>query len=221
MNRNFCKTNPQSGFTLVELSIVLVIIGLIIGGVMTGQQIIQNARVTKALNDIQSYEAQYQTYQQTFGALPGDDSIAATTRFTNVSNISNGDGLGSIGTGATPDLIDSFAPLAITSENLQVWAQMRAAGLIKNQVPNTSQPPNPFGGVYTFQNGAFTGTGAFTTTVLCLNNVPAAAARSIDTQLDDGGSNTGTIAASTINVTGQTDATNYSANGPYIVCVRQ
>ncbi|MGL1218102.1 prepilin-type N-terminal cleavage/methylation domain-containing protein, partial [Vibrio parahaemolyticus] len=62
----------RRAFTLVELSIVLVIIGLIIGGVLTGQQIIQNARITNALNGIQAYQAQFQTYVQNYGVLPGD-----------------------------------------------------------------------------------------------------------------------------------------------------
>ncbi|MDD5586914.1 MAG: prepilin-type N-terminal cleavage/methylation domain-containing protein, partial [Alphaproteobacteria bacterium] len=80
------------GFTLVELSIVLVIIGLIIGGVLTGQQIIQNARITNAVNAIQAYQAQFQTYAQNYGALPGDDP-SASTRFTNVKM---GSGSGSV-----------------------------------------------------------------------------------------------------------------------------
>lgn len=181
------------GFTLVELSIVLVIIGLIIGGVLTGQQIIQNARVTNALNAIQAYQAQFQTYQQNFGALPGDDPSAAT-RFPNVTPaLANGNGNGF--------LDGNFDTTTLTDETRQVWAHLRAAGLVKNQItaPTNStavQPPNPFGGVFGFQNGAFGGgTPSFTTTVLCLNNVPAAAAQAIDTQLDDGSPNTGSIMA--------------------------
>src|ERR1700689_731119 len=89
------NSHSRYGFTLVELSIVLVIIGLIIGGVLTGQQVIQNAKVTKALNDIQGYEAQFQTYQQNFNAMPGDD-LTATTRFPNAGLPGNGNGDGSL-----------------------------------------------------------------------------------------------------------------------------
>ena len=67
----------RQGFTLVELSIVLVIIGLIIGGVLTGQQIIQNAPITNTVNGIQAFQAQFQTYAQNYGAMPGDDAGAA------------------------------------------------------------------------------------------------------------------------------------------------
>ncbi len=84
-----------SGFTLVELSIVLVIIGLIIGGVLTGQQIIQNARITNALNAIQAYQSQFQTYAQNYGALPGDDS-SAVLRFPYVTGLTNGNGNGTL-----------------------------------------------------------------------------------------------------------------------------
>ncbi len=218
------KTNARRGFTLVELSIVLVIIGLIIGAVLTGQQIIQNARVTKALNDIQSYEAQFQTYQQNFGALPGDDR-QGDTRFSNPKVTGHGDGNGVIGDSVT-DAFSINCEVANSSENCLVWADLRAAGLIKNQLPITGRPPNPFGGVYAFQNGAFTASSNAncssppTTTVLCLNNVPAAAAQSIDTQLDDGNACSGIIQATTGSSAYGAQATDYSSGGSYVVCVR-
>ncbi len=213
------------GFTLVELSIVLVIIGLIIGGVLTGQQIIQNARITNAVNAIQAYQAQFQTYAQNYGALPGDDP-SATTRFPNASIGGSGDGNGNgdglVGSGSSFDTSSFSTP---GGESRLLWAHLRAAGLVKNQVTagtTAVQPPNPFGGVYGFQNGAFSG--AFTTTVLCLSKLPANAAQAIDARIDDGTSNAGTIQASTETGSGSgssgTVTTAYIDGQTYTLCVR-
>ena len=208
---------PQSqrGFTLIELSIVLVIIGLIIGGVLTGQQVIQNARATNAINAVQSYQAQFQTYTQNYGFMPGDDS-SAQTRFQS-SNLAGGT---SFENGNGNGILES-------SEEKNVWAHLRAAGLIKNQVEKLTKntavlPPNPFNGVYNFQKEAFAN--GFTTTVLCMNNVPAQAALTIDTKLDDGESSYGVVMASEANIipTGKDDAvaTNYVDGKIYTLCIR-
>lgn len=210
--------SPQSGFTLVELSIVLVIIGLIIGGVLTGQQIIQNARLTNAINGIQAYQAQFQTYAENNGALPGDDPSAAS-RFPSqgVSQCSgSGCGDGKVGTSSSYNAASDATGAA--AESRYVWAHLRAAGYVKNQVSSGStavQPPNPFGGIYGFQNG--TSNGSFTTTALCLDKVPAGAAQAIDSRLDDGARNAGSLQAIE---GGQTSDTTYADGQTYTLCVR-
>ncbi len=214
--------HPASrGFTLVELSIVLVIIGLIIGGVLTGQQIIQNARITRTINDMQAYQAQFQTYAQNYGALPGDD-LSASTRFPS-AGVTSGGGDGLVGTGSSYDTPSTTPP---AGESRLVWAHLRAAGLVKNQVTGGStavQPPNPFSGVYGFQNGAFGG--EFATTVLCLNKLPGNAAQAVDARLDDGTSNAGAIQAtaetgSDPGSSGGAVATSYSDDTTYTLCMR-
>jgi len=213
----------NQGFTLVELSIVLVIIGLIIGGVLTGQQIIQNARITNAINGIQAYEAQFQTYAQNYGAVPGDDP-SASTRFPSLSGTQetvDGDNDGNVGTASS---FDTSTATGTAGESRLVWAHLRAAGLVKNQVTSGStavQPPNPFGGIYGFQNGAFSD--VFSTTVLCLNKVPSGAAQAIDARLDDGTSNAGAVQASVYSDSGSSASDvvdTYSDDQTYTLCVK-
>ncbi|MDR3450243.1 MAG: prepilin-type N-terminal cleavage/methylation domain-containing protein [Alphaproteobacteria bacterium] len=211
------KKQSRAGFTLVELSIVLVIIGLIIGGVLTGRQIMQNAQITNALNSIQAFQAQFQTYVQNYGAIPGDD-INNTTRFPNANLPGKGDGSGTLN--------GEFDSGTNTDETRLVWGDLRAADLVKNQgtaADITPQPTNPFNGIYGFQHTAFTG--AIASNVLCLTNVPADAAMAIDSRLDDGSSNTGSIQAmistgAAGEVTGGTVAADYGKGQTFTLCVR-
>ena len=206
----------NAGFTLVELSIVLVIIGLIIGGVLTGKQIMENAAITNALNSIQAYEAQFQTYVQNYNAIAGDD-IAASTRFANSglpsTSTANGDGT----------LQGTFDSATATDESRLLWAELRAAGLVKGTASNTTQPTNPFNGIFGFQHAAFSA--AIASNVLCMNNIAGDAAQAIDSRLDDGNGKTGTIQAMIGTgvvgeaVSGTTVAT-YSADKTYTMCIR-
>jgi prepilin-type N-terminal cleavage/methylation domain-containing protein len=72
----------QKGFTLVELAIVMTIIGLLIGGVLKGQQLLENARMTATIAQIKGFEAASTSFRDAYGALPGDLS-AATDRLPN------------------------------------------------------------------------------------------------------------------------------------------
>lgn len=110
--------NRQQGFTLVEVAIVVVIIGLILGSVMKAQEVIANAKVKNLEMTFNSLTQAIYTYQERYSALPGDDSNAG--RFQNLDSSANGDGDGVI-EGSYKDY---------TNESGKVWLHLRAAQLI-------------------------------------------------------------------------------------------
>ena len=63
----------QTGFTLVEIAIVLVIIGLLLGGILKGQEMITQAKIKNVINDFNGITAAVTSYQDRYRALPGDD----------------------------------------------------------------------------------------------------------------------------------------------------
>ena len=67
----------EGGFTLVELAIVMIIIGLLIGGILKGQELINNARVSSSVTQIKGAEAAINTFRDKYAALPGDIANAA------------------------------------------------------------------------------------------------------------------------------------------------
>jgi prepilin-type N-terminal cleavage/methylation domain-containing protein len=214
------RSSASEGFTLVELSVVLVVIGLIIGSVLVGASILQNARITSTVNALQAVQSAVATYNQNYNALPGDDSQAAT-RFAanNVSNSGGGDGQ----IGSTGVLAASFDTTLTGSgngatESPLAWQCLRAAGLVKGQGNQSNPPANPFGGVLGIQNGAFTGDNKISlgTNVLCASGIPGTAARVIDQRLDDGNGLTGTMRAGA-SITGA--ASDYVDGTSYTICM--
>jgi prepilin-type N-terminal cleavage/methylation domain-containing protein len=120
------RHSEQHGFTLVELAIVLMIIGLLIGGILKGQELIQNARITSFIRQMKSYDAAVLTFQDSYGAMPGDIT-SPSTRLPNCTTVpcsTAGDGNGVIG-----DVNSSSG-----SENDTMIFHLSSAGLISGPV---------------------------------------------------------------------------------------
>src|SRR5437660_4772398 len=87
------KKSIEDGFTLVEIAIVLVLIGLLPGGILKGQEMITQAKIKNVINDYNGITAAVNSYQDRYRALPGDDQ-GATTRWTAAAPASgNGNGI--------------------------------------------------------------------------------------------------------------------------------
>lgn len=214
------RLSTQRGFTLVEIAVVLVIIGLLLGAVLKGQELIENSRVKNAVNDINSIRAAAYGYLDRYKALPGDDGPVATltSRGSNWTAITvGGNRDGAIGAGANP-----FA--APTGEHLGFWQHLRAAGFLTGAASDTgfaALPKNAFGG-QTGLASLTTQLGNLNNRAICMSQVGGKAATALDNQLDDGRPNTGavrsTLQAGAGNTAPGAAATTYSEDQRYTVC---
>lgn len=134
----------QSGFSLIELSIVLVILGLLVGGVLAGQSLIRAAELRAVSTEYARYSTAVQTFRDKYFALPGDMSNA--TAFWGKDNTRCAGDSGAV---ATPGTCNGNGDGRITYfvENYRYWQQLAMAGLIEgsysgfvNPVANTTPP---------------------------------------------------------------------------------
>ncbi|HEU5047699.1 MAG TPA: prepilin-type N-terminal cleavage/methylation domain-containing protein [Rickettsiales bacterium] len=76
-----CFQKENTGFTLIEISIVLVIIGLIVGGILTGQDLIKSATVRAQISQIEKYNTAINTFRNKYGGIPGDLAKTQASQF--------------------------------------------------------------------------------------------------------------------------------------------
>src|SRR6185436_10401070 len=183
--------NTQKGFTLVEIAIVLVIIGLLLGGILKGQEMINQAKMKNVIADFSGVSAAYHGYLDRYRAIPGDD-INAGTRWAN--------GLEGNGNGAVAGTYNNACPAgagkpaAGTSESCLFWNDLRLAGFVAGQ--GAVQPFNAVTGVLGVQTGNGAGGTAltgFSGLIVCSANLPDKIAIGVDTQMDDGAIGAGTV----------------------------
>ena len=84
-------TNRYAGFSLMEISIVLLVIGIIAGGMLKGKDLIDAAQVRAVANDFQNLQTAFESYVNSYGSIPGDDA-SASARFPGVAD-GDGDGV--------------------------------------------------------------------------------------------------------------------------------
>lgn len=127
------RTKNNAGFTLVELAISLMVIGLLIGGVLKGEEVLQNAKVAQGARQLAGIKAAVTTFRDTYGALPGDMN-SPTTRLPNCTAAPcdvSGNEDRAINTTITSS--NSAMTLDDTQERSGFWAHLNAAGLYSPQ----------------------------------------------------------------------------------------
>ncbi len=218
------RNSIEAGFTLVEIAIVLVIIGLLLGGILKGQEMITQAKIKNAINDFNGVTVAVTSYQDRYRALPGDDPNADTRWTIQAPAKGNGDGVIAGKYNAT---VAGAAPAAAEESNL-FWQHLRIAGFVPGLTTGAgsgAQPPNAAAGIVGVQNAVTPGVGlGFTGLTMCSSNIPDKVAIAIDTQIDDSNSATGQVRAqlqgSANPDLGTTPATAYVETGvsQYLVC---
>jgi prepilin-type N-terminal cleavage/methylation domain-containing protein len=126
------KNKRQAGFSLIESAIVLVIMGLLIGGILKGKDLIESARLKRVVSQLNEYRLATSAFLDKYDALPGDCNKASTLIKQGLQN-GNGNGI-----------VDG-AGLASGSEALNFWTHLSAAGLIGSPGPSEAEGVGDFG----------------------------------------------------------------------------
>lgn len=225
---NIEQRKSEKGFTLVELAIVMIIIGVLLGGVLKGQEMITNARVTTTAKDMESFSAATNTFFDQYRVRAGE----LTTPGTRLADCNNFTAC----SGTTPAAMTSIGIAATTGPNTAFFGQLLAAGLISGfdgssaggaaAAFGTSHPRAPVGGGFVVgsSNAAApantVGIGPNNAQTLATNrlylgltNNPAVAVAAnqgilsaeqggaIDNRLDDGNPMTGYVLGQNLNTT--------------------
>jgi len=187
------QAKKNGGFTLIEIAIVLVIIGLLLGGVLKGQELINSAKVKNLANDFRTVQTFIYGYQDKFKALPGDDPAANTHLTGGIVSTA-----GPVGNGVINGLWNSQA---VADESFLFWQHVRLAGFAPGSTDTTNLatyiPRNTDGGIMGIQSGSSTTTQPITglsgSYIFCSSGILGKFAKQLDITLDDGNTATGSM----------------------------
>lgn len=163
----------QKGFTLIELAIVLVVIGLILGAVLKGQDLINNAKAKRALTDAQGLSAMAHLFLDRYGRLPGDCDSDGDINYATLTSLPTA-------FSATAAPAFCYPPSTGAANANQQWNEFIQAQLQSSAAPR-DLAKNSFGGAKYL--ASYT-TGGVAYNVVVLTDIPCYAARAVDTNID-------------------------------------
>ena len=181
--------HQQSGFTLVEIAIVLVIIGLLLGGVLKGQELINSAKAKSYAQDFRTIQSALYGFQDRYKGIPGD--LAGANTKINGATLA----AGTLGDGKIDGVWDT---VTLTNESCLAWQHLRLAGFLAGNTINNCATGSAY--LQTNADGGRIGisstmhiTGMTGSYNICSDGVLGRIAKQLDIQLDDGVSNTGSF----------------------------
>jgi prepilin-type N-terminal cleavage/methylation domain-containing protein len=213
----------QSGFTLIEIAIVLVIIGLLLGGVLKGQELINSAKVKNLASDFKNIPLYIYGYQDKYRALPGDDKLASSHSSasavvaTDAGTMKTGNGI----------IEGNWNSTTKTEESYLFWQHVRLAGLAPGATDKDATeylPTNSVGGAIGITNSGANVpiTGMRGSYIVCSDSIAGKFAKQLDTTLDDGNTATGSVQVTTAGTNSGGTATGTTSivdDTTYLVCM--
>jgi len=183
--------NSERGFTLIEIAIVLVIIGLLLGGVLKGQELITSARVRNIISQQDGLKAAFFGFLDRYRAYPGDYS-QAVANIPGCALCKDGNNNGQIRTVAAGDAIE---------EQIAVWEHLSRAGFINGSYtyappPETtaSAPTNPYGRyLQMIYDNVYDGAPTTRHNLKTGNQIPSDILAEVDRKVDDGSATGGSF----------------------------
>ena len=173
----------KQGFTLIELSVVLVIIGLIVGGISVGQDMLRHAEVMNVMADVHKFQSAVETFEKKYQTLPGDFSTASTywsSCIDNGANLCDGNGNGMI---------------TEASENIRFWQHLSLAKLIEGRYDggqlvgstnDTMYPKTPMGNYWNADLDVDANNRESTVVSFPISQLTPEEAMALDEKYDDG-----------------------------------
>ncbi len=226
------KSRIEAGFTLIEIAIVLVIIGLLLGAVQKGQELINSGKAKAVMADFRNTATMLSAFQDRFRAVPGDDAQAA--------NHLAGATTAASASGQTPGNGNIEGPWNSTSasdESVILWQHLRLANLASGDTTapasasdlNSWLPRNQEGGRIGVQSTQLISNWSGRQ-FICQDNISGRIAQQVDSNMDDGAPSTGSIRfgvmsgsnlspTSVANGASSSVSGSFSESSSYVVCM--